>query len=256
MIHNSWTLGMGDKDEMQKQVDLMGKIDEMMAEIYTNCIEKSGKLIDGNKDKTKKKVLKMMQEETWLTAEEAKEFGLINEVVETPTKESTDYQMQAAVIGRIRAQASNFKHIPQELNNNNMQNDKKGWLAKIAAAFGFTPSDIKAELEAIEAPKDVDNAKETENTEAEAVTDDQKAEEAKAVDSEGLTAEIEALKAELAAQKAQNEALSAKVTELEVKAKTKHPVSNQPKEKTEEKGGVITPELKAQMDSYFKTVKF
>lgn len=245
MIHNSWSYTAGNKEQLQQEADLMGKIDAMMAEIYTNCIEKSGKLVDGDKDKTKKKVLKMMKEETWLTAQEALDMGLIDAMMDEEDKQ--DETMQAQAFGRIRAQASNFKHIPNEiLNNSNMSNDKKGFFATMLKMLGITPTEAKAELEAIEAPEAVE-VEATETPEAVTAT----AEETKEV--EDANTELETLKAELAAKDKEIEALKASVKTLEVQAKSKLPITNEGKGE-KKKTGVITPEMEAHMNEFTKKI--
>lgn len=242
MIHNSWTFAAGNKEQLEQEADLMGKIDDMMAEIYTNCIDKNGKLIEGNRDKTKKEVKKMMKAETWLTAQEALDFGLVNSIMEK--EQPKEVTMQAQAFGRIRAQASNFKHIPNEiLNKTDMSTDKKSLFAKILGAFGFTSEDVKAELEAIEAPatpeaKEVE-APATETPEA-------------STDTSAENEEITALKNELAEMKLKNEQMQASITSLEIKAKSKLPVTNEPKDETNKTTAVITAEMESEMNSYVK----
>jgi len=238
MIHNSWAFAAGNKEQLEQEADLMGKIDDMMAEIYTNCIDKNGKLIEGNRDKTKKEVKKMMKSETWLTAQEALAFGLINSIIEKEqTKEVT---MQAQAFGRIRAQASNFKHIPNEILNQTDMSDKKSLFAKFLQVFGFTSEDVKAELEAIEAPEaPTVEAKETEAPEA-------------TTDTSAENEEITALKNELAEMKLKNEQMQASITSLEIKAKSKLPVTNEPKDEGNKSKAVITAAMEQEMDSYLK----
>jgi len=69
MIHNPWTMAMGDADEMRKTADILDQIKETLINTYS---AKTGK--------DRKKVADDMENETWFTAQEAKEYGLITEI--------------------------------------------------------------------------------------------------------------------------------------------------------------------------------
>lgn len=69
MIHNPWTEAEGGSEEMRKQADVLDKLKESLVQIYA---EKSGIHEDD--------ISKAMDEETWLSAEEAIEWGLADEV--------------------------------------------------------------------------------------------------------------------------------------------------------------------------------
>ncbi|MBB1079061.1 Clp protease ClpP [Limosilactobacillus sp. STM2_1] len=73
MIHNPWTMAVGNSKELRKQADDLDKITQASVRTY---LEKAG-------DKLNESTLKeLMDEETWLTAQEAKDYGLADEVVE------------------------------------------------------------------------------------------------------------------------------------------------------------------------------
>jgi ATP-dependent Clp protease, protease subunit len=69
MIHNAWTLAMGDAREMTKVANMLEKINEQIANDYT---KRTGKEYND--------VRAMMDEETWLTAEEAKAAGFADSI--------------------------------------------------------------------------------------------------------------------------------------------------------------------------------
>jgi ATP-dependent Clp endopeptidase proteolytic subunit ClpP len=97
MIHNPWGMAMGDSTEMRKTADLLDKICESLIIAYTD------------KSKKKKEEVKcLMDEETWMTAEEAMEHGFIDDVTE-----SMDLAACAKFIP-IMSKAK-FKHIPEAL---------------------------------------------------------------------------------------------------------------------------------------------
>lgn len=78
MIHNAWTIAIGNKADMSKTGELLGKIDDGLAGDYTR---RTGK------DKTE--IVQWMDDETWFTADEAKEHGFADRVVEVVGKKKT-----------------------------------------------------------------------------------------------------------------------------------------------------------------------
>jgi len=69
MIHEPWGVEVGDAEEMEKMSSLLEKMAEMLAKIYS---EKTGLTVN--------RVRKMMKEETWLTAKEAKALGFVDKL--------------------------------------------------------------------------------------------------------------------------------------------------------------------------------
>lgn len=72
MIHNPWTFGIGDSEDLKKQSDELAKTESKLAEFY----EKHTSL-------SKDELLNYMHNETFFTAEEAQNFGFITEIVNT-----------------------------------------------------------------------------------------------------------------------------------------------------------------------------
>lgn len=71
MIHLPWTWAMGNANEMRKQADLLEKLGGTSADIYA---KKTGKKPE--------EMLDLMASETWFSAEEAKEAGLIDTIID------------------------------------------------------------------------------------------------------------------------------------------------------------------------------
>jgi ATP-dependent Clp protease protease subunit len=155
MMHNSWGGSEGNASEMERTVELLKKIDEQMAQIYVAQIESKEKLVDGSKEKTLIKVKQMMQDETWLTADEALEYGFIDKVIEEDTQFTQLYQDSYAY---VRAEA-NFKNIPKQIKN--MQSEKKTILQQVATWLG-----LKAEITVEEEPTVTDPIEEEPQVEA------------------------------------------------------------------------------------------
>nr|DAR71374.1 MAG TPA: Putative ATP dependent Clp protease [Caudoviricetes sp.] len=71
MIHNPITFAYGNNQEMQKTLDMLDKVKNSIIETYLN------------KTKTDKETLsQLMDNETWMSAEEAKEHGFVDEILD------------------------------------------------------------------------------------------------------------------------------------------------------------------------------
>jgi ATP-dependent protease ClpP protease subunit len=92
MIHSPWAMIIGTASEMRKIADLLESIGSNMADIYT-----------ARSTYTRDEVLKLMAEETWLTAEEAVDAGFADEA---------DELMEVAALA---CDLSRFKHAPKAL---------------------------------------------------------------------------------------------------------------------------------------------
>ena len=71
MIHNAWSVMEGDSKKMKKQAENLERINDLIFNSYL-----SRKL-----EMDKKELQSMMDEETWMTAREAKKYGFIDKVV-------------------------------------------------------------------------------------------------------------------------------------------------------------------------------
>lgn len=96
MIHNPWTLSMGNAAELRKQADDLDKIAQSSVITY---LAKAGDKLN------EEKIKEIMDEETWLSAEDAYEIGLCDEV-------ETANQMAASVSEKLFEQYSN---VPKDL---------------------------------------------------------------------------------------------------------------------------------------------
>lgn len=96
MIHQGWGAVVGNKVDLRATADILDKIDANMANIYA---DRSGK--------DAATIAEMMADETWFTADEAIAFGLADEILEPPAKET-----KANAKIRVRRKAIHAK-IPQ-----------------------------------------------------------------------------------------------------------------------------------------------
>lgn len=101
MIHNPWTVAIGDSAEMTANAELLAKMEKKLLNIYVSKLQKSGK-VEGN---IQLKVKRMMDAETWLPADEALEMGFIDEIQEA-TKTANIIQMQPALARYVNTPAA------------------------------------------------------------------------------------------------------------------------------------------------------
>lgn len=92
MIHNAWTVMVGESSELRAKADDLDKLNEAIANTY---IARTGRSRD--------EVVQMMNDETWFTAEEAKDLGFATAV--TPAK-------KAAAMLRSDLDIARFKRAP------------------------------------------------------------------------------------------------------------------------------------------------
>ena len=77
MIHNPWTITMGDSNSLRKEADVLDKIRDSIIAIY-----KTQSILD------EKVIKKLVDKESWFTASEAKEMGFITEILYEPVMAS------------------------------------------------------------------------------------------------------------------------------------------------------------------------
>lgn len=96
MIHNPWTISMGNAKELRKQADDLDKIAESSVVTY---LAKAGEKL------TEEKIKQIMDEETWMSAQEAYNYGLCD-VVESAN------QVAASISQKL---FETYKKVPEKL---------------------------------------------------------------------------------------------------------------------------------------------
>lgn len=84
MIHNSWTIAIGDANDMDAAAALLRKVDNSIAAKYA---QRTGKPVD--------EIKPLMDAETWFTAEEAVEFGFVNKLAEGRKAKANAWNLSA-----------------------------------------------------------------------------------------------------------------------------------------------------------------
>ncbi len=140
MIHNVSGWAEGDAEEMRQMADLTEKVQETIVQAY---IDRTGI--------SRRKIMKMMDDETWLDAAEAKELGFVDEIG-APLKMAASFDLS-----RFRNapsfdthRAANMATVPELT----ITPEQKGFLQQLAAFFK-QPAPVTDEtgptLEALEA---------------------------------------------------------------------------------------------------------
>lgn len=84
LIHNAWTYGQGNAAEFRKQAEDLDKITQASVKSYMRHVNIS-----------EKELKEMMDEETWITAEDAKKMGFATKVLEEKIEEANQSAMQS-----------------------------------------------------------------------------------------------------------------------------------------------------------------
>lgn len=106
MIHDPWNVAVGNSEELRKAADLLDEYGTSLAEIYA---ERTGLPED--------EIREMMTEETWMTAEEAKAKGFVDEIIEAAEPEAfadLDISELAAVPAALVSQIREGKKMARD----------------------------------------------------------------------------------------------------------------------------------------------
>jgi len=92
MIHNPWTLSMGDAAELRATADILDKLRDGIVGAYQDKTGETAEVLQS-----------AMDSETWFSAEEAKAFGFVDEITTTKKAKAT---------ASIKAAMARFKNAP------------------------------------------------------------------------------------------------------------------------------------------------
>lgn len=115
MVHNPWTISIGDKNDFNKTIDTLDKVKDSILESY---IAKTG---------LKKEILsKLMDDETWMNAEEALKYGFIDEIVdEKIEKEQIENKLILNGIVFNMSRFNNFNFNNKKIENKSIKNKEE-----------------------------------------------------------------------------------------------------------------------------------
>lgn len=114
MIHRPWSYTMGNADELEATAELLDKMEAKLLDIYTAAVYKR----KGYQNNLQENITKMMAAETWLTAQEALEFGFIDEIVKVGEKNIDMLPLQNSL--------NKFLNVPAALLTNTKKDNDMG----------------------------------------------------------------------------------------------------------------------------------
>ncbi|PTF96723.1 head maturation protease, ClpP-related [Staphylococcus chromogenes] len=143
MIHNAWTFAVGNASDLRKQAEDLEKINSVVINSY----------LDKNPDIDEDKLRSLMDNETWLTAQEAKDLGLVDVIAE-PNK---------AAANITKSQIERYDNVPSKFKNEEStvetpkETKQEVTADDVMSALDEIKSDVKAILEHVskdETPKE------------------------------------------------------------------------------------------------------
>ncbi|MGI6436400.1 MAG: head maturation protease, ClpP-related [Syntrophomonadaceae bacterium] len=102
MIHNPWLMAMGDSRELRKAADMLDQVRETIIVAYQS------KAVDMEKDK----LIELMDDETWMTADEALEYGFIDKVDEA-NQAAASIKGDHLVVNGLNFDLSRYQNRPK-----------------------------------------------------------------------------------------------------------------------------------------------
>ena len=127
MIHDPWMLSMGTGEDLRKAADVLDKHRDVLAKTYA---DRAGGDV--------KEFLKLMKAETWFTAEEAKEAGLVDAI--EPNKTGKKEQAKALAGFDLAA----FARVPKSLKKLLKPSTKNKSFLRLAASASRPPAELRA----------------------------------------------------------------------------------------------------------------
>lgn len=131
MIHNPWSLVIGDAEDMRKEADVLDKLAQQAVNIYAK-----------NSEMSDSEVQSAMHEETWYTAEEAMEVGFIQSIYSGDDEE-------------MRFDLSVFAHAPEGTSKPKERKATARGLEDILRDAGMSKREAKEYIASYDRQRDV-----------------------------------------------------------------------------------------------------
>lgn len=109
LIHNAWTYSRGDANKLRKDANDLEKITQPSIEIYKSVSNLS-----------EEQIKEMMDDETWISAEEAYQYGFATSIVEAEAQQSMRDDMMARLVMKN-------KSLEKQLKEKEETPTQKGW---------------------------------------------------------------------------------------------------------------------------------
>ena len=103
MIHNALCMAIGNAKELREQADVLDKVTESLKTVY---------LSKANEGLTLEKLTELMDNESWLSANECIEYGLCDRIIETPS--SMVAKLDKGILNKYKNVPSQVKALIDE----------------------------------------------------------------------------------------------------------------------------------------------
>ncbi|QFT69615.1 ATP-dependent Clp protease proteolytic subunit [Labrenzia sp. THAF35] len=139
MVHNAWTIGLGNRHDFEELAGVLAKIDDALARTYVSRTSTGIRSIK-----------QMMDDETWLTAKEAIEFGF------------ADKEIKVADDGaKAKFDLSVFGSVPDALkwpsDDSFDPETERDWERLVMQDAGYSRSKVRALKRVLKASSDADD---------------------------------------------------------------------------------------------------
>jgi len=124
MIHNPWTVSMGDSDQLRREAALLDKLKDSLRNAY---VRKTGMEAD--------RIAQMMDEETWLDAVEAVALGFADAIEEGVAAAATATPAQLRARFDTFAKAKSMDPEPEKTETEKVENEPTPLLVEILASL-------------------------------------------------------------------------------------------------------------------------
>lgn len=117
MIHNPWTIVMGDSKELNKKAEVLEKIKDTIISTYVNKTGLEENILS-----------ELMDNESWMTSEEAKKYGFVDEIIEDTDLEIVENKVlsHGLVFNMVNIDKFNIKNkgVRTDVKNINIETER------------------------------------------------------------------------------------------------------------------------------------
>lgn len=155
MIHNAMTMVAGNANDLRSTADLLEKVTDTLMSAYLD-----------RSDKLERNELKaLLDAETWLSAEEAKELGLIDEVITSKKIAACASKGELSMFNKVPASVLKMVETPEEDDNQEVETEESSDAERIESLetkVTKLEADVKKIFELLESEEDDNTEQESE----------------------------------------------------------------------------------------------
>lgn len=155
MIHNAMTMVAGNANDLRSTADLLEKVTDTLMSAYLD-----------RSDKLERNELKaLLDAETWLSAEEAKELGLIDEVITSKKIAACASKGELSMFNKVPASVLKMVETPEEDDNQEVETEESSDAERIESLetkVTKLEADVKKIFELLESDEDDNTEQESE----------------------------------------------------------------------------------------------